>query len=122
MFNRSYIDGHKDHPHYIADSTIASLKKNVSFTSEEEEIVNTIRSLSDPTKLKIFLVLHKVDEIAVTDIAIILNLSQSAVSHALSDLKKLGLVTSQRCGQLTCYSLVESKTKDKLFSFFSKFL
>ncbi|PIQ73043.1 hypothetical protein COV58_04635 [Candidatus Roizmanbacteria bacterium CG11_big_fil_rev_8_21_14_0_20_36_8] len=122
MFNRSYINGHKGHPHYIANSKIASLKKNVSFSSEEEDIVSVIRSLSDPTKLKIFIVLHKVDEIVVSDLAIILDLSQSAISHALADLKKLGLVKCQRCGQLTCYSLADTTKKDKFLEFFTKFL
>jgi len=116
------MDGHKGHPHYITDSAIASLKKNIAFTSEEEEIVRTIRTLSDPTKLKIFLILHKVDEVVVKDLATILNLSQSAISHALSDLKNLRLVKCQRCGQLTCYSLTDNTKKDKFVEFFKKFL
>ncbi|MBI2021536.1 winged helix-turn-helix transcriptional regulator [Candidatus Daviesbacteria bacterium] len=129
MFNRSYIKGHEGHPHYITDSKVASLQKKVSFLSDEEKLLRIVKNLSDPTKLRIYLLLHKVKEIPVTDITQILNMSQSAVSHALSDLKNLGLVESHRCGQLICYSLVNGKKSEakppyyvsKFLSFFDRF-
>lgn len=105
MLNRSYTQGHEGHPHYLSDSKLLLLQKDVSFSTEEDELVRIMRNLSDPTKLKIYLLLHKVEEIAVTDLAHILNVSQSAISHDLSDLKNLDLVESHRCGQLICYSL-----------------
>ena len=121
MFNRSYLKGHKGHPHYFTDSRLLALQRNVSFSAEENNMVRIIRNLSDPTKLKIYLLLHKVEEISVTDLTLILNLSQSATSHALSDLKNLGLVECHRCGQLICYSLTNGKKKNKFLSFFEKF-
>ncbi len=121
MLNRSYIIGHEGHPHYLSDSKLLSLQKNVSFSTEEDELVRIIRNLSDPTKLKIYLLLHKIEEISVTDLTQILALSQSAISHALSDLKNLGLVECHRCGQLICYSLSNGKKKKKFLSFFEWF-
>lgn len=121
MFNRSYIKGHEGHPHYITDSKVTSLQKSVNLHGGEEELLRIIKNLSDPTKLKIYLLLHKVEEIPVTDITQILNMSQSAVSHALSDLKNLGLIESHRCGQLICYSLSNGKKKSKFLSFFERF-
>ncbi len=121
MFNRSYIKGHEDHPHYISDLKLLSLQKNISFSTEEDELVRIIRSLSDYTKLKIFLLLHHVEEISVTDLTHLLSLSQSAISHALTDLKNLGLVESHRCGQLICYSLSNTKKKNKFLNFFERF-
>lgn len=121
MFNRSYIKDHKGHPHHITDSKVLSLQKSINFSLEEEELVRIIRNLSDPTKLKIYLLLTKVKEIPVTDLTQILNLTQSAVSHALADLKNLGLVEAHRCGQLICYSLAMGKKKNKFLSFFNKF-
>ena len=121
MFNRSYINNHLGHPHYLSDSRLLALQRNVSFSAEENNMVRIIRNLSDPTKLKIYLLLHKVEEISVTDLTQILDLSQSAVSHALSDLKNLGLVECHRCGQLICYSLTNGKKKNKFLSFFEKF-
>lgn len=121
MLNRSYIKIHEGHPHYLSDAKLLSLQKDVSFSTEEDELVRIIRNLSDPTKLKIYLLLHKVEEIAVTDLTHILNVSQSAISHALSDLKNLGLVECHRCGQLMCYSLMNSKKRNRFLSFFGKF-
>lgn len=121
MLNRSYILGHEEHPHYLTDSKVLRLQKNINFSVEEEELVRIIRNLSDLTKLKIYLLLHKVEEISVTDLTQILNLSQSAISHALADLKNLGLVECHRCGQLICYSLTHSKKKNNFLSFFERF-
>ncbi|MBI4029277.1 MAG: helix-turn-helix transcriptional regulator [Candidatus Blackburnbacteria bacterium] len=121
MPNRSYTQGHEGHPHYLTDSRVLSLQKTVSFSLKEEELVRVIRNLSDPTKLKIYLLLHKVEEISVTDLTLILDLTQSAVSHALSDLKNLGLVESHRCGQLVCYSLSNGRKKNRFLNFFDKF-
>lgn len=121
MFNRSYINGHKGHSHYLTDSKVASLQKRVVLSGEEEELLRIIRNLSDPTKLKIYLLLHKVKEISVTDINNILSISQSATSHALADLKNLGLVECYRCGQLICYSLRKRQKKNNFLSFFNMF-
>lgn len=114
MLNRSYIQGHEKHPHYLTDLKVSSLQRVVNLSVEEEELVRITRNLSDPTKLKIYLLLHKVKEISVTDLTQILNLSQSAISHALSDLKNLGVVDCHRCGKLICYFLKKAKETNKV--------
>lgn len=121
MFNRSYMKGHKGHPHYFTNPKILHLQRKVHLSEEEKQLIRIIRNLSDPTKLKIYLLLHKVKEMAVTDMTQILNLGQSTISHALADLKTLGLVESHRCGQLICYSLSNIKKKNKFLSFFNRF-
>lgn len=121
MFNRSYIRGHESHPHYLSDSRLLSLQKKLTFSPEEDQLIRIIKNLSDPTKLKIYILLHKVEEISVTDLTQILEISQSAISHALADLKNLGLVECHRCGQLICYSLSSGKKKNKFLIFFDRF-
>lgn len=115
MLNRSYINGHKGHPHYATNLKIMSLQRITELSWEEENLLRMVRNLSDPTKLKIYLLLHKVKEIAVSDIVYLLGVSQSAISHALSDLKNLGLIEAHRCGQLICYSLISGKKKNSFF-------
>lgn len=122
MLNRSYIQMHKGHPHYLTDSKFISLQKKTKLSVEEEDLLRIIRNLSNPTKLKIYLLLTKVKAMPVTDITQILDISQSAVSHALADLKNLGLVESYRCGQLICYSLSNGKKKRKLLSFLERLI
>lgn len=119
MLNRSYILGHKNHSHYLSEAKFLSLQKGAIFSNEEDEQIRIIKNLSDPTKLKIYLLLHKVEEISVTDLSLILNISQSAISHALSDFKNLGLVKLKRCGQLICYSL--ASPKNIFYEFIKKF-
>lgn len=121
MLNRSYIQQHTGHPHYLTDSKVLSLQKETKLSVEKEELLRILRNLSNPTKLKIYLLLTKVKAMPVTDITQILDLSQSAVSHALSDLKNLGLVESYRCGQLICYFLSNGERKHKFLNFLERF-
>jgi|GEM_PF-3220356 len=121
MINRSYIDGHESHPHYISDKDIQLLQRSFKDIGKNEDVLQILKNLSDPTKLSIYILLHKVEEIPVTDICHVLKLSPSAASHALSDLKKLDLVECSRCGQLMCYSLKkQTKKRMLLLSIFEK--
>lgn len=122
MLNRSYIQGHERHSHYLSDLKILSLQRNIHFSEDEEVLIRVVKHLSDPTKLKIYFLLHNVEEIPVTDITHILHISQSAASHALSDLRNFDLVESHRCGQLICYSLKKSKIHNKFLRLFYRFL
>jgi len=62
MLKRSYISGHEGHSHYFTNSQIGLLSKSVDFSLEEVELMKIIKNLSDPTKLKIYLLLNKVEE------------------------------------------------------------
>lgn len=117
MFNRSYVLGHEDHPHYLSNSRVNSLKSVVQLSEDDGELLIIIKALSDSTKYKIYLLLQRVKEIPVSDIANILNLSRSSVSHALSDLKLLDIVEAHKCGKLTCYSLKDSGKAEVLKKF-----
>ncbi|MBU1423739.1 MAG: metalloregulator ArsR/SmtB family transcription factor, partial [Bacteroidetes bacterium] len=60
-------------------------EKNISRISE------TFKVLGDPTRLKLVMALGK-EELCVCDIAALLNLSESAISHQLRLLKSLRIV------------------------------
>lgn len=106
MLNRSYIEAHKGHPHYVTDARLLALTKTRWISSEEEKRIDAMRHLTNRTKLTIYKLLYRVKELSVSDIAYVLGLQQPAVSHALADLKAAGFVEAHRCGQLICYSLV----------------
>jgi len=121
MLKRSYISGHESHSHYNTDKDIRILKKKLQNANKDQDKITVLKNLSDSTKLSIYLLLNKIDEIPVIDICYILDLSQSAVSHALSDLKKLDIVECNRCGKLICYSLKRQPKKRTTFlSIFKK--
>ena len=102
----------------IDTDQLHELKEVIEISKEEAHSLKVMRSLSDPTKFKIFLSLYRVRELSVGDLSALLKLSQSAVSHALADLKMLGVVDCRRCGQLKCYTL----TSDSRTLSFQRFL
>lgn len=63
------------------------------------------KSLSDPTRLKILLLLQEQGECNVGQIANVLNKEQSAVSHQLQNLRKQHLVRTRREGNIIYYTL-----------------
>lgn len=64
-------------------------------------------ALADPTRLKILHALTVTQELAVCDLAVIAELSVSAVSHQLRLLRDRDLVTARRDGRIVYYSLVD---------------
>lgn len=122
MLNYSYIENHKFHSHFLTNFKILSLQKRINLSKEEENLARIIKNLSDPTKLKIYLLLNKVPEISVNDITEILGLNQSTISHALSDLKNLGIIDAKRCGQCICYFLKKSKSLTSWKKFLNKII
>lgn len=74
----------------------------------EEEVINrlsqTFKALADPTRLKIIYVLLK-SPLCVCDIANLLDMTQSAISHHLRLLRNLRLVKFKKEGKMVIYSL-----------------
>lgn len=67
-----------------------------------------LRTLGDPTRLRIAHALSVGDELCVCDLAWIVGSSQGLVSHHLRQLRSAGLVTSRRDGKLVMYRLAEA--------------
>ena len=77
----------------------------------EEEVLYVLAELfkvfGDSTRIKILYVLFQ-SEMCVCDIAQLLNMSQSAISHQLRVLKQAQLVKYRREGKTVFYSLADS--------------
>lgn len=67
-------------------------------------IARVFAALGDPTRLRIVSALA-VHELCVCDLAAVIGLSESAVSHQLRALRSLGLVRSRKDGRLVYYAL-----------------
>ena len=67
--------------------------------------------LGDSTRIKILWALDS-GEMCVGDIAVVLSMTKSAVSHQLSVLKEHRLVKNRRQGKNVYYSLTDSHIKD----------
>ena len=70
--------------------------------------------LSDPNRLEILLVLHRVPGIIVGDLAAVLGRSENAVSQALRVLRQQGWVSSTRVGRAVSYRLEDEIVHDLL--------
>lgn len=67
-------------------------------------LADTFRVLGDPTRLKLVAALAR-EELCVCDLATLLGVSQSAVSHSLRSLRQLRLVRYRKEGKIAYYSL-----------------
>lgn len=68
------------------------------------ELSKIFKALGDPTRLKIIYSLSK-EELCVCDIADLLEMNQSAISHQLRVLRNLRLVKYRKEGKSAIYSL-----------------
>ncbi|MEE1114837.1 MAG: metalloregulator ArsR/SmtB family transcription factor [Eubacterium sp.] len=76
--------------------------------SEEETtaVAGLFKTFGDPTRLRILAALS-MQEMCVCDIADLLEMTQSAISHQLSVLKAKALVKARRDGKTVFYSLAD---------------
>lgn len=70
-----------------------------------DEMAAFFKVLGDPTRMRIVNALIETDELCVCDIATILSMTQSAISHQLRVLKQGRFVKSRRDGKVVYYSI-----------------
>lgn len=70
---------------------------------ELQDLGEFFKVFGDPTRLKIIFALQ-CREMCVYDIAVLLGMSQSAISHQLRILKQMGLVRNRREGKTIFYA------------------
>jgi len=89
------------------------LEKKTSELPTDEllcDLADLFKIFGDTTRVKIMFVLLKKD-LCVNDIANLLNMSQSAISHQLKNLKDNNLVASKRDGKSIIYFLADDHVK-----------
>ena len=62
-------------------------------------------ALADATRLKIFKLLLRYNNLCVTDLANILKISVPGISYQLKLMEMAGLIERERMGQMVCYKL-----------------
>ena len=67
-------------------------------------LAETFKVLGDPTRLRIAYALSR-DELCVCDLATVLDVSQSVVSHSLRALRQMRLVRYRKVGKIAYYVL-----------------
>lgn len=90
---------------------IRTARKAMADPETVRGLAETFKVLSDPSRLKIVLALLRA-ELCVLDIAAILGISESGVSHQMRLLKTLRLVKHRKVGKMVFYSLDDEHIED----------
>lgn len=75
------------------------------------ELSNFFKVFGDSTRVRILWALNS-NELCVCDIAVLLNMTKSAISHQLGILREEKLVKIRREGKVVYYSLADSHVKE----------
>ena len=84
--------------------TICLAKQELLPDKTVQRVAETFKVLGDPTRVKILQILSK-RELCVCDVAAVVGMGQSAVSHQLRTLRNARLVKYRREGTMVWYSL-----------------
>ncbi|MEQ2442267.1 metalloregulator ArsR/SmtB family transcription factor [Pseudoflavonifractor intestinihominis] len=100
-----YIHAHED--------IIAKVNENMPDEEILYDLAELFKIFGDSTRIKILYVLFE-SEMCVCDIAQLLNMTQSAISHQLRALKQSKLVKYRREGKTVFYSLADDHVRSIL--------
>jgi ArsR family transcriptional regulator len=91
----------------IDPKRVAFVQKKALPDQTLDRLSRLFSALSDPTRLKILNALSVTEELCVCDLAVLAELSVSAVSHQLRLLRDRDLVRARRDGRMVFYSLAD---------------
>lgn len=94
------------HGRIIHSDRIETAKNTALAPAEIDHLAHIFKAMADPTRLNLLWAM-KSDEICVCDLAALVGISESAVSHQLRLLRTMGLVTNRRQGPVLYYRLAD---------------
>lgn len=97
----------------IHQDIVEKVKKKVPKEENLYDLAELFKVFGDSTRIRLLWVLDEA-EMCVCDIAVLLNMTQSAISHQLRILKQARLVKYRREGKIVFYSLDDEHIK-KIF-------
>ena len=95
----------------IHEGSVKNARSNMLDDDLLFDIADFYKALSDSTRIKIINALDK-QELCVCDISALLNMTKSAVSHQLQNLKDMRLIKSRRDGKQIFYSLADEHVRE----------
>jgi len=91
----------------IDEQRIALAKARMPDDAVLDEMAETFKLLGDPTRVRILQALATT-ELCVCDLAALLEMTSSAISHQLRLLRSRGIVRFRKAGKIVYYSLDDS--------------
>ena len=97
----------------IHQDILDNVQSNMPEESTFPRLAYFFKIFGDNTRIRIMLALD-ISEMCVCDLAVLLNMTKSAVSHQLRTLKKANLVKFRREGKIVFYSLADDHVRSVL--------
>ena len=108
---RTYIEAGKDPGEaevcgylHVHEDLVQKVREAIPEEEELFSLADFFKVFADSTRIRILYVLL-CSETCVCDIALLLNMTQPAISHQLRILKQMNLVRTRRAGKTVFYSL-----------------
>lgn len=95
---------------HVHDEIVKEVQELIPDDTKLADLAEFFRVFGDSTRIKILYVLM-CSEMCVCDIAQLLGMTQSAISHQLRVLKQMDLVKNRRDGKTIFYSLADTHIK-----------
>lgn len=95
----------------VHSDILEQVKKQIPEENDIYDLADFFKVLGDSTRAKIMWALD-LHEMCVCDLAVLLNMTKSAISHQLSTLKENNLVKFRREGKMVFYSLSDYHVKE----------
>lgn len=90
---------------------VNEVKKRIPHDEDIYDLSDFFKVLGDSTRMKIIWALDE-SEMCVCDIAVLLNMTKSAISHQLRALRNANLVKFRKEGKTVYYSLKDDHVRD----------
>lgn len=94
----------------IHEDVVNAVKEKMPQEEKLYDLAELFKVFGDTTRIKILWALAE-SEMCVCDIAVLLNMTQSAISHQLRVLKQTRLVKNRKDGKVVYYSLDDAHVK-----------
>lgn len=90
---------------------VAATRERLMPAAEVGRVTDLFRLLGDPTRVQILCALGEAGELCVCDIAAVVDMTETSVSHALRLLRAAGIVRNRRSGRMVYYSLDDAHVR-----------
>ena len=94
----------------VHEELVKIVNETIPEETELYDLAELFKVFGDSTRIRILFVLFEA-EVCVCDLAAVLNMTQSAISHQLRILKQNKLVKSRREGKSVFYSLADAHVR-----------
>ncbi len=95
----------------LHEEVVTAVEKKMPGEDKVIELSDFFKVFGDSTRIRILWALDQA-EMCVCDIAVLLNMTKSAISHQLRVLRECKLVKPRRDGKVVYYSLADSHVKE----------